>query len=555
MDINRQFQRNDSFSTIDSSIAAADIARQYVDLSRPAASAPVPVMAASIPPNMKFEKSENINVIYNNYYNNPSPERKPSRNNSFTSFLSITRKTKVVENLIKFLRTKRGAGIAIVLLIVVLSVIASVVSYYVIRANKTNDLDSTTTIITPDPTTTITLDPGTTTTDSDATTTTTDTTTTTTDTTTTTTTTPESTDTVTDEPITDPSNSTTETTTTEDTTTTTTTTTTQSTTTSTTTSQPTTTESNLYPEFFMTRDDWGAELPRSSNITKLQTPIKRIIIGHTGGRFCTNQTDCIEAVKSIQIQDFSLEDIPYNFLIGADGNVYEGRGFGYQGQHTRNIAATEYNSIGIMIAFIGNYKSTSPSLDQIILLENFIKFFQESGNISSQYLIFSQDDLMHRDLTADSLNSAVANMKNYHSLYTVHRREEWGALTPKSLPKFNRTMNWNIIGHITNQGCSDLAGCIKEVKKVETDQLKSEYDDIVYNFLVAGRGILFEGRGWDIIGQSTLLPNAGISVIVLGKLTEDYKVFGRSDFGQPGPGALLMDQIKLWPRYGNKTTT
>jgi len=68
-----------------------------------------------------------------------------------------------------------------------------------------------------------------------------------------------------------------------------------------------------------------------------------------------------------------------------------------------------------MIAFIGNYKSTSPSVDQIILLENFIKFFQQSGNISSSHLILSQDDLTFKDVTADALNGAVANLKNYKS--------------------------------------------------------------------------------------------------------------------------------------------
>lgn len=41
--------------------------------------------------------------------------------------------------------------------------------------------------------------------------------------------------------------------------------------------------------------------------------------------------------------------------------------------------------------------------------------------------------------------------------------------------------------------------------------------------------------------------------LILGKLTNDYKVFGRSDFGQSGPGAYLMDHIKRWDRYGNKT--
>lgn len=72
---NQEFKRNDSLSTIDSSLAAADVMRQYADLSK---STPrLPVVPTSSPPNMKFEKSENINVIYNTYYNNPSPGKTP----------------------------------------------------------------------------------------------------------------------------------------------------------------------------------------------------------------------------------------------------------------------------------------------------------------------------------------------------------------------------------------------------------------------------------------------------------------------------------------------
>lgn len=51
--------------------------------------------------------------------------------------------------------------------------------------------------------------------------------------------------------------------------------------------------------------------------------------------------------------------------------------------------------------------------------------------------------------------------------------------------------------------------------------------------------------------------NAILSVLddamALGKLTEDYKIFGRSDFGGPGPGDAFMKIIKDWCRYGNRT--
>jgi N-acetylmuramoyl-L-alanine amidase len=169
----------------------------------------------------------------------------------------------------------------------------------------------------------------------------------------------------------------------------------------------------LIPPFLIVRDTWGAIPPKSNSIPMLEIPIERIIIGHTGGSFCTNQNDCISIVRSIQIQDPSLDDIAYNFLIGGDGNIYEGRGFNYEGQHTHNLDATEYNSIGIGIAFIGNYAATSPNSSQIELLNDFIRTFVEHELIAEDHIIVSQDDLKYFQLKANALNEVIATVDNF----------------------------------------------------------------------------------------------------------------------------------------------
>ena len=118
-------------------------------------------------------------------------------------------------------------------------------------------------------------------------------------------------------------------------------------------------------------------------------------------------------VKSLQTQDSSLDDIPYNFLIGGDGNVYEGRGFNYTGQHTHNLESTEYNSIGICIAFIGNYQSVAPSADQVSLLKDFIRTFMNRELIVEDHIIVSQDDLKYSAIKADLLNTAIKSLQNF----------------------------------------------------------------------------------------------------------------------------------------------
>ena len=41
--------------------------------------------------------------------------------------------------------------------------------------------------------------------------------------------------------------------------------------------------------------------------------------------------------------------------------------------------------------------------------------------------------------------------------------------------------------------------------------------------------------------------------MALGKLTDGFKIFGRSDFGLAGPGEAFMNIIKSFCRYGNRT--
>jgi hypothetical protein len=71
--------------------------------------------------------------------------------------------------------------------------------------------------------------------------------------------------------------------------------------------------------------------------------------------FTCFKDDCIARVKQIQISNFHLPDIPFNFLIGGDGIVYEGRGFEFQ---------TFSNESGISVVFIVTIPSAYFSTQQ-----------------------------------------------------------------------------------------------------------------------------------------------------------------------------------------------
>lgn len=72
----------------------------------------------------------------------------------------------------------------------------------------------------------------------------------------------------------------------------------------------------------------------------------------------TTQAETVFMVRNIQtyhIESNNWHDIAYNFLIGCDGNVYEGRGWDKVGAHTYG-----YNKKAIGISFIGCFISILP---------------------------------------------------------------------------------------------------------------------------------------------------------------------------------------------------
>ena len=61
-------------------------------------------------------------------------------------------------------------------------------------------------------------------------------------------------------------------------------------------------------------------------------------------------------------------DIAYSFLVGGDGRIYEGRGWGKVGAHTKC-----YNGVSYAVSFIGNFVNKMPTECMIEAYEKFQK--------------------------------------------------------------------------------------------------------------------------------------------------------------------------------------
>ena len=99
------------------------------------------------------------------------------------------------------------------------------------------------------------------------------------------------------------------------------------------------------------RSEWGARTPRSRYTT---TWAKRteFVVHYSEGP--TTQTP--KQIQAFHMDDRGWPDVGYNFLVSADGRIYEGRGWLVVGAHAKG-----HNTSGIGVCFIGRDGDATPA--------------------------------------------------------------------------------------------------------------------------------------------------------------------------------------------------
>jgi len=141
----------------------------------------------------------------------------------------------------------------------------------------------------------------------------------------------------------------------------------------------------------ISRDEWLAQ-PPNNELTDLILPAKRVIITHTATEPCLTQAACTLRVRLIQtfhMESKSWDDIGYNFIVGGDGAVYEGRGWDKLGAHTKG-----YNTGSIGIAYIGTFNKILPSDKQLSAGFELLKEGVRLHKLVSDYKIYGHRQLI-----------------------------------------------------------------------------------------------------------------------------------------------------------------
>ncbi|XP_018561260.1 peptidoglycan-recognition protein 2 [Anoplophora glabripennis] len=132
----------------------------------------------------------------------------------------------------------------------------------------------------------------------------------------------------------------------------------------------------------ITREEWNATDPKIKENLK-EDPPPYVVVHHSVTNTCKTTADCKALMRSVQDYHMNTndwEDIGYNFLIGNDGNIYEGRGWGIHGAH-----AIPYNSRSLGICLIGNFEDNKPQNNQLKALKKLIECSVEENKLTTDY--------------------------------------------------------------------------------------------------------------------------------------------------------------------------
>ncbi|CAG9839411.1 unnamed protein product [Diabrotica balteata] len=168
--------------------------------------------------------------------------------------------------------------------------------------------------------------------------------------------------------------------------------------------------SSSFDNLYVSRIYWLAQSP-TSRLDTLHTPVSLIIIHHTATQSCLTSAECklqTRIIQAFHIENRHWSDIGYNFLIGGDGKIYEGRGWTSQGAHT-----LYYNKMSFGIGFIGTFTNYVPGKYQIDALEVLIEKGVQLGYIATDYIIVGARQLSSTESPGKSFYELIKTWNHW----------------------------------------------------------------------------------------------------------------------------------------------
>ncbi|KAI4471994.1 peptidoglycan recognition protein [Holotrichia oblita] len=172
----------------------------------------------------------------------------------------------------------------------------------------------------------------------------------------------------------------------------------------------------IRPPRIVPRRNWLAEPPRSP-YEEMTKPAKFVIISHSASEDATTEFDNVLLVRLIQqfhVESRKWDDIAYSFLVGCDGNVYEGRGWTAVGAHTYS-----FNKYAIGISFIGCFVNKLPPKMALLNAKQLIAYGVKIGAIDENYQLLAHSQCSATASPGEKLIEEIKTWKNWASEVSI----------------------------------------------------------------------------------------------------------------------------------------
>ncbi|KAL0851980.1 hypothetical protein ABMA28_000254 [Loxostege sticticalis] len=130
------------------------------------------------------------------------------------------------------------------------------------------------------------------------------------------------------------------------------------------------------PLQLVSRMQWDSERASPPVLGMSPRKAREVIVVQTDTEQCHSTESCTDLLHVMQNKTAEGANLPYNFLISSNGQTYEALGWRRQ-----SSMFPQHSGSALVLAFIGNFTSTSPTQAQVAEAN---KFFAES--VSRQYL-------------------------------------------------------------------------------------------------------------------------------------------------------------------------
>lgn len=104
----------------------------------------------------------------------------------------------------------------------------------------------------------------------------------------------------------------------------------------------------------------------------------------------------------------------YNFLVGEDGNVYEGRGWNTVGGHVPYWGIVS-QGIGVM----GNFQHTPPNAAALTALQDLLTCLVGNHKLTPDYKLYGHRDVAHTNCPGQEFYEVIKAWSHYDSGHPV----------------------------------------------------------------------------------------------------------------------------------------